>query len=442
MHICRNNTNIEKMIVEFSVRNFRSIFGLQTISFVSTNLKSSKDNELIDLNNIVSDDEMKLLKTIGIYGANASGKSNVIKALEFFCEAISDLPSPESRLSKLAQPFLYQNDSENTESFFQIVLIIEGKKYRYGFTLKKNPKANNNTDISREIITKEWLFGPKNTNQGKYFTRTNLEVDKGSLPNNENIAPLEYEHTLFLTHAASYNKDICAKIRNFISGLITSKFSVRDDFYRFHSIRQIEDVELKPRFLDFLRSFGLNYNDIYLEKDSGSASNNKFPLEKLFLVKTSCHDEKTNITLNMQENESDGTKKLFDIAGLLLHAFNIKVNGLIILDEIDSNFHPSLLIKLISLFNDPEINKSNAQLLFTSHDTNLMNPSLMRRDQFYFAEKEENEGTRLYSLAELKGIRNDADFAKQYLAGFYGAVPKLSEFLDDKTLEINGTLGN
>ena len=429
------------MIVEFSVKNFRSIHSLQTISFASTNLKSSEENKLVDLNNIVSDNGMKLLKTIGIYGANASGKSNIIKALEFFCEAISDLPSPESRLSKLAQPFLYQDDSANTESFFQIVLIIEGKKYRYGFTVKRNPQANNNPNISREIITKEWLFGPKNTNQGKYFTRTNLDIDKDSLPSNGNIAPLEHEHTLFLIHAASFNKDICAKIRNFIRGLITTKLSVSGDFYRFHSIRQIENVELKPRFLDFLRSFGLNYNDIYF-KHGDSDSIDKFPLEKLFLKKTASHDEKTNITLNMQEHESDGTKKIFDIAGLLLHAFNIKAGGLIILDEIDSNFHPSLLIKLIGLFNDLEINKSNVQLLFTSHDTNLLNPSLMRRDQFYFTEKEENEATKLYSLAELKGIRNDADFAKQYLAGFYGGVPMLSQFLSDKNLENNGTLGN
>jgi len=430
------------MIVEFSVKNFRSISDLQTVSFVATNLKSSKENESVDLNNIVSDNGMKLLKTIGIYGANASGKSNIIKALEFFCDAISDLPSPESRLSKVSQPFLYQNNSEDTESFFQIVLIVEGKKYRYGFTVKKNPEAVNNPNASREIITSEWLFGPKNTNQGKYFSRKNLEVDKASLPGNENIAPLEYEHTLFLTHAASYNKDICAKVRQAISGYITSKFSTRGDFYRFHSIRQIDNSELKPRFLEFLRSFGLNYRDIYFKKDTDTSSRNRFPLEKLFLTKSACFDESVNVTLNMQENESDGTKKLFDIAGLLLHAFNINVSGLIILDEVDSNFHPSLLIRLISLFNDPEVNKSNVQLLFTSHDTNLMNPSLMRRDQFYFAEKEQNEGTRLYSLADLKGIRNDADFAKQYLAGFYGGVPMLSEFLNYNDANNDGTLGS
>ena len=430
------------MIVEFSVKNFRSIYDLQTVSFVATNLKSSKENESVDLNNIVSDNGMKLLKTIGIYGANASGKSNIIKALEFFCNAISDLPSPESRLSKLSQPFLYQKDLGDTESFFQIVLFVEDKKYRYGFTVKKNPEAIKNPNASREIITSEWLFGPKNINQGKYFSRKNLEVDKANLPSNENIAPLEYEHTLFLTHAASYNKDICAKVRQAISGYITSKFSASEDFYRFHSIRQIDNSESKPRFLEFLRSFGLNYSDIYFKKDEVTSSSNRFPLEKLFLTKSACYDESVNVTLNMQENESDGTKKLFDIAGLLLHAFNIKVSGLIILDEIDSNFHPSLLIRLISLFNDPEVNNSNVQLLFTSHDTNLMNPSLMRRDQFYFAEKDQNEGTKFYSLAELKGIRNDADFAKQYLAGFYGGVPILSEFLNDKNLDNGGTLGS
>lgn len=432
------------MIVEFSVKNFRSFSDLQTISFVATSLKSSKDNQFVDLNNVAVNNGMKLLKTIGVYGANASGKSNIVHALEFFCMAVSDLPSPESRLSKLAQPFLYNENSLNEDSFFQIVLIVEGKKYRYGFTVKKNVNTNSikNTTTSKEIITNEWLFGPKNTNQVKYFLRKNLEVDKSNLHGSENIAPLEYEHTLFLTHAASYNKDICAKIRQVISGYITYNFSLGESFYRFHSIRQIDNPELKPRFIDFLRSFGLDYKDIYFKKDDDAFAKNKYALENLFLIKTACHDENLSVTLNMMENESDGTKNLFDIAGLLLLAFNLNTSGLIILDDIDSNFHPSLLIKLINFFNDSSINKSNTQLLFSSHDTNLMNPSLMRRDQFYFAEKGNNEATNLYSLAELKGIRNDADFAKQYLAGFYGGVPVLTDFLNDQNLNIDGTLGN
>lgn len=430
------------MIVEFSVKNFRSIKDLQTLSFVATNLNSSKDNAIVDINNIFVEDGQRFLKTIGIYGANASGKSNIIKALEYFCEAVEDLPSPESRLSKLAQPFLYQDNYEETESFFQIIIIIEGNRYRYGFTVKKNLAIRKEDSHSSEIITNEWLFGPKNVNQVKYFLRSGLDIDKTNLSGSENIANLEYEHTLFLTHAASYNRDICAKIRNIIKGYITNKFGSRDDFYRFHSIRQIEDEKLKLRFIDFLNSFGLHYKDIYYKNDEEYMSKNSYPLEKLFLTKTSCNDESKIITLNMQENESDGTKKLFDIAGLILHAFSINTSGLIVLDEIDSNFHPSLLIKLVGLFNNPEINKTNTQLLFTSHDTNLMNPTIMRRDQFYLTEKDDSESTKLYSLSDLKGIRNDADFAKHYLAGFYGSLPVLSQFIDNQNDEKDGTLGN
>ncbi len=435
------------MLIEFSVKNFRSIYDLQTISFAATNLNSSKDNIKIDESNITVIENQRLLKTIGIYGANASGKSNIIKALEYFCEAVSGLPSPESRFAKLAQPFLYQNDSNNTETFFQVVLIIEDKKYRYGFTVKKNTVRESNKIHSSEIITNEWLFGPKNTNQVKYFVRKGLSIDKTNFKESESIAPLEYEHTLYLTHVASYVKGIAAKIRYAIGGFVTTKLSLGNKLYPLMSISQIQENKLKKRFIDFFKSFGLYYKDIYFknEDEFKGDRDHYFSLEKVFLVKSGHHDNAKDITLNMQKNESDGTKKLFDIAGLILNAFNDinKTNGLIIIDEIDSNFHPSLLIKLIKLFNNPEINKSNVQLLFTSHDTNLMSPTLMRRDQFYLAEKEEDESTRLYSLAELKGIRNDADFAKHYLAGFYGSLPMLSQFYDENNIQqYEGTLGS
>jgi len=431
------------MVVEFSVKNFRSIHSLQTLSFRATSLKSSKENGKVDQNNIYSGNNLKLLKTIGIYGANASGKSNIIRALEYFCEAVSDLPSPESKLSKLCQPFLYQKNSEDTESFFQIVLMVEGKKYRYGFTVKRNTSTEDSEIPSKEIITSEWLFGPKNKNLVKYFTRKGLQIDKSNLSGKKNIAPLKYEHTLFLTHAASYNKDITAKVRRKISEFITTKFNHRSDFYRFHSIRQIENENLKIGFIDFLRSFGLPYNDIsFLNDNEEHRRKNIYPLDKVFLKKVSSNDQSEEILLNMKKHESDGTKKLFDLAGLILHAFNIEESGLIILDEIDSNFHPSLLIKLINHFNNSEKNKSNTQLLFTSHDTNLMSPLIMRRDQFYFAEKEDNEATRMYSLADLKGIRNDADFAKHYLAGFYGSLPVLSSYTNEEKELVDGTLGN
>jgi hypothetical protein len=121
-----------------------------------------------------------------------------------------------------------------------------------------------------------------------------------------------------------------------------------------------------------------------------------------------------------------GTIKYFNYIGQLYQVY--KHGGIYISDEIDSNFHPALLKKIVGMFNNPAVNKANAQLLFTSHDTNLMHPEIMRRDQFYFTEKSNNDETILYALSDLKGIRNNADFARQYLAGFYGAMPVLRDF--------------
>ena len=106
---------------------------------------------------------------------------------------------------------------------------------------------------------------------------------------------------------------------------------------------------------------------------------------------------------------------------------------MLISDEIDNNFHPSLLRQFVRFFNDPSINSAGAQLLFTSHDTNLLDPEILRRDQIYFAEKSVKDETILYALSDLKGIRNNADFARQYLAGFYGALPMLEKYKELST---------
>ena len=279
------------MIVEFSVKNFRSIQDLQTISFKATGLSSAPKNSEVDRCNIFTDGGEELLKVVGLYGPNASGKTNLIKALEYFCQIVGALPSPESRLSRLSQPFLYQENSIETESYFQMVLIINGKKYRYGFTIRKNVTDDISVDNSSEVITNEWLFGPKGTKQGKYFVRSGLNVESTSYIKSNNIAPLEYEHSLFLTHVASYNKGICADIRNKIRGFTTPMFRSRSDFYRFHSIRQIETAELKENFLEFLRSFGLDYDDIYYQREKVTKERNEFTLSRLFLEK-SIYDNK------------------------------------------------------------------------------------------------------------------------------------------------------
>jgi len=427
------------MIIEFSVKNFRSIKELQTISFTATGLKSPSDYSTVDTNNIVELDDNRILKTIGIYGSNASGKSNIIKALDYFLRVISFQASSESNLSELCDPYLFQEKSFDTESFFQIICLVGNKKYRYGFTVKRNSKENLNPQIkfSKEIITNEWLFGIKEKNMVNFFTRTGINVDKDKFPNNEKIPPLPYEHTLFLTHSAAFDKTNDSSIlKNSLSTWIFSNTFKGFDLFRFSSVYVIETMKKKKEFLKLLSSFGISYNDVEIQRDSSTKDTMDISLDKIYLTKSFIgkNNNTINIKLNLNNNESSGTQKLFDLAGALCFVFNMKLNAFFIIDEIDSNFHPSLLIKLIEIFNDSSFNKNNTQLLFTSHDTNLMSPSIMRRDQFYFTEKYDDYSTRLYSLAELKGIRNDADFAKQYLAGFYGALPILNKFSDEKSL--------
>jgi AAA15 family ATPase/GTPase len=422
------------MIIEFSVQNFRSIRNLQTISFQSTGLKSSEENKDVDLNNISIDGNERLLKTVGIYGSNASGKSNVIRALEYFLTAIRNEASSESNMANLCDPFLYQDEPQLSETLFQIVLIIEGKKYRYGFTIRKNQntRTDQNVPYSKEVIVDEWLNGQKEKNNVEIFRREKSHVNKEKLTNSDIIPTIPYEHTLFLTHAAAFDpSNECAIIRKYIIGWTLSNFSKGLEPFRRNIFYLLEYENRKADLLKILETFNLKYDDIIIEKDPNNPDSIIIPRDKIFMIKSYKANENQlqEVRLNLKDNESDGTQKLFDLIGVLLRAFQMtQFSAFFIIDEIDSNFHPSLLIKLISLFNDPKINQSKSQLLFTSHDTNLMSPTIMRRDQFYFTEKGEDDSTRLYSLADLKGIRNDADFAKQYLAGLYGGIPILRTF--------------
>lgn len=397
------------------------------MSFKATRLRSAKDTSHVDIDNVFEAGDETLLRSVGIYGANGSGKSNIIRALEAFIDAIGAEPSPESTLAETAEPFRYGEHSE--DSFFQIVLLLGGRKYRYGFTVRHVISHVDDVWKFGHEISSEWLMGTHNKNMKAYFTRKGMDVDLSDpLKDKEIPRTLPYPHTLFLTHVAAFDKDnACAEIRSYIRGLTISNFSQGFGAFRRHSFLAIETENKKAEFLAFLAQFNLRYDDIQLMKDN---EKDPYRLDRVNFVKADPSRPKNRVLLNLFYSESAGTQRLFEIAGLLMRAFSMNRGGLIILDEIDSNFHPYFVMKIVKMFNDPTLNRSNCQLLFSSHDTNLLDPNILRRDQIYFTEKAVDESTRLYSLADLKGIRNDADFAKQYLAGFYGAVPLLNSLTD------------
>jgi len=331
-----------------------------------------------------------------------------------------------------AESFKLTSEPSDHSGFFQVQLLIDNKKFRYGFTLR-----------DPGVIFQEWLFGPAERNETWYFKRTDqdVEVNKewfeeaSSLPMDNLRA-----NTLFLTFASSYNGAMAQKIRNYIVRRVSFDVSgVRraSGYYPTNEGRFIiggSPVRLTNRLvkegnmsmvLERLKNAGLIYEGINIEEVD------KFVERVLF--EKNVLDKRGNIVskvqMDLDKNESAGTKKFYAFIGTLHRLF--EVGGLLVSDEIDNNFHPSLLQQFVGFFNNPNINKAGAQLLFTSHDTNLLQPEILRRDQIYFTEKSMSDETVLYSLADLKGIRNNADFARQYLAGYYGALPILETYKFD-----------
>jgi len=418
------------MILNFSIGNFRSFNEIQTIDFRATGLVS--ESREVDENNIVELPDNRVLKVAGVYGANGSGKSNLIRGLSFLKRMLSNSLDSEGLLDALFSPFKLSSDFQNNNGYFQISLLLDNKKYRYGFTIK-----------NEDSFSEEWLFGPAEKNETFYFKRKGreIELNKERFSEGDNL-PFDKlrSDVLFLTFASSYNGEISKKIKGFITEKIMFEnvpISVRgaailrtelgnDNFTN----RLIESGN-KSIILEWLRDAGLIYEDIIVEKSEDKRRDTYIVslLKQIFNNK----GEVTGITpMLLATEESSGTRKFYKYIGRLYQLFS--EGGALVVDEIDSNFHPALLLKLISFFNNPNLNKTNAQLLFTSHDTNLLDPNVLRRDQIYFTEKSQREATVLYSLADLKGIRNNADFAKQYLAGFYGALPVLSDYVTEEPL--------
>ncbi len=411
------------MIIEFSIGNYKSIRDIQTLSFRATGLVS--ENKDVDTCNIFDAAGQNYLRTVGVYGANASGKSNLLTGLVFLAQMVQYSLETESFLEEWIRPNRQSIALNEHYGYFQIVLLLNGRKYRYGFVLGET------------YIENEWLFGPAGKNETWYFKRTKdaVEVNKAKFPEGAGI-PYESKlrpNALFLSFCSSYNGDVSGEIKHFLARKLNIEYSIPFSD-RFQETNALVKEGKKEQVLQWLRSAGLFFNDIYIEQQQAEHAARRRVTERVKLIKNDFDKQGNivgNIEMDLLAEESLGTQKYYSFIGKLFTLF--EQGGILISDEIDSNFHPTLLQRIIRMFNDITLNKANAQLLFSSHDTNLMNPDMMRRDQFYFTEKSVTDNTVLYSLADLKGIRNNADFAKQYLAGYYGALPILSHYAKDIT---------
>jgi uncharacterized protein len=418
------------MLINFTVENFRSFKQPHTLSMEATSIKELKDS-------VISRGKYKLLPSAVIYGANSSGKSNLLMAIAIMKGLIlnSVKLNPDDKLH--FDPFSLIDGKEELPTSFEVEFLIDTTKYRYGYEY-----------VSAKIIS-EWLY---ETNEGEreynLFLRSedDINVSKKRFKEGvgkENSTPA---NRLFLSLAAQLNgaksKQIIKWFRhcNLISGLDS-------DSYEGYTIKMFhEKLKGCDSALRFFHKLELGFEDITFNEtdfrddmlpskiadDIKETLKKKLSGEKIISVKTThkVYDENgifvRTQSFNKDSMESEGTKKIIEMSGPI---FDTLINGKVLLvDELDAKLHPILTQQIISLFSNLELNLNGAQLIFATHDTNLLNVKTFRRDQIWFTEKDKTEATDLYSLVEFKDangtkIRNDRSLEKDYINGRYGAIP-------------------
>jgi len=422
------------MLIEFSVGNFRSFKERTTLSMVAANT-NARDQSINKNNTIPIDDKLTLLTSAAIYGANASGKSNIVNALAFMRQfVLSSAKETQVGESIGVEPFRLSTETENEPSFFEVVFLVDGIQYRYGF------------EVNYTQIVSEWLFSVPRTKEAALFIRETSKI-KPSIKYFKEGKGLEEKtrsNALFLSVVAQFNGEISTLILKWFRrlGIVSG---LDDTFYRAYTIKQVIEGKYKSEIIYLVKSLDLDINDIEglkLDKDQLQLPSN-IPDEIRSLLQKSIQNQELltvrtkhpklnaegqqvgSVIFDMDENESHGTQKAFYLAGPIIDV--LSQGKVLIIDEMEARLHPLVTQELIRLFNSTETNPKRAQLIFTTHDTNLLSNKLFRRDQIWFIEKDNFCASHLYSLAEIKlddaKVRNDASFEDDYLKGRYGAIP-------------------
>jgi AAA15 family ATPase/GTPase len=425
----RNNlTNTHIMLLEFSVGNYLSFKEKTTLSLVATPIKEHVET------NIFSTERHNLLKGAVIYGANASGKSNFIKAMSTMRRLVLQSFDQSSANELDIIPFLLNTETEFAPSSFEAVFLIENTRYRYGF------EVNNN------IIVAEWLFEALKQAEKPLFIREKegIEVMNKAFPEGKDLEERTRDNALFLAVVDQFNGKIAKKIMKWFNNFITIS-GLRHEGYKAVTFDMLENKDTHMTLMDFYGKLDLGFEDLTISKKLFDPKELPSDLPEVFMkqfvtdfegafkidIKTihkkynSKDKEVGKIEFDMRSQESAGTNKLFNISGPVFDVLND--GGVLIVDELDASLHPLLTLAITKLFNSKDFNHNNAQLIFATHDTNLLYYGNYRRDQIYFVEKNKFGASEIYSLVEYKEagktVRKDRSFEKDYIEGRYGAIP-------------------
>ncbi|MFA7142338.1 MAG: ATP-binding protein [Candidatus Paceibacterota bacterium] len=408
------------MLVEFKVKNYLS-FKEEVLFSMEAGSTSKRPMNVFECG------QESLLKNAALYGANASGKSNLIKAFAFIRHLLlRDYNLEKNKIE--AVPFKLSAETEEKSSSFEIVFISKGVKYVYSF------------ELNQDMILKEELY--EFPRKKLVFKRNRKSIEAGTkLKRIKKELPLPKERELYLSTLARafdvIEDDIISWFR---------KLEIVTNGVNFTStIKQLSENGIsKERVLDHLKRADINIDDFLIQTDKVDMKS--MPLEeqaiygrlsmnsagnlmrtRLETIKQKYDKDKNpagKVIFNFFKEESAGTQHFFKFLGPIFDV--IDNNKILIVDELENSFHPLLLKFLVSIFNSEE--NKEAQLIFTAHDISLLaSDSPLRRDQIWFADKNKYGATSLYSLLEFKDTREDQDFQKKYLLGNFGAIPLIED---------------
>jgi AAA15 family ATPase/GTPase len=414
------------MLIQFNFKNFKSFKEEVSLDISSTKISEHAGHIV----NIAND---KLLKVAAIYGANASGKSNVYEAFGFMTYYVSESfkfggendgkQKNDNQYMKLI-PFLFDKTSRENESTFEVFFVdnkdSSQKSYQYGFAL------------NQDEVLEEWLYyKAKTAREYKtvFYRKKGQKIEFPGIAKNsvENINIALEKETLIVSLGAKLKISKLKMIRDwFLSNEIIDFGDPTENYFRSRMIPEgfNNDKSVQKRVVDFFSSFdeaiqGFDIEEVKTEKDD----------EKVYSI-GSLHKmiESAEMASIPLSNESSGTLKMFALFPSLQEVF--EQGSVLFVDELNARLHPLLVRNIILTFLNPEINTKNAQLIFTTHDIWQLSNDLLRRDEIWFVEKDRNGVSSLYSLADFidesgAKIRKDESFAKNYLIGKYGAIPSL-----------------
>jgi AAA15 family ATPase/GTPase len=416
------------MLIEFSVANFRSIRSRQTLSLAASRSGELRGSHLISPSSPATPE---LVASAVIYGANAAGKSNLIAALDFAQKFVVNSAKQGQKGDAIdVVPFLMDSVSTGTPSEFELIFVEDGVRYQYGFTVTSKrvesewllafPNGRAQTWFEREAGERDWNFGSSFKGQRKVWQDATRD------------------NALFLSTAVQLNAEQLAPVFDWFHRrlhIIARYARVGASF----SIDQCNtQSSLRNHILDFLRVADLGISNVKVEKRKFDPSMLPDDLDEPYrrqVMKDMQDKEIADVHFVHQDtsggdvlidfgDESGGTQQLFALAGPLLDV--LSKGFVLFVDELDTSLHPLLMRHLINLFHNPEINAKGAQLVFSTHDTSVLDAEVFRRDQIWFVEKDRDMATHLYPLTDFHP-RKGENFERGYLKGRYGALPFVGE---------------